>query len=337
MSQRNPFNPQRRQWLRQAALATLAAPLAPGLWAQTRPAAASPRLASTLRIVIPANPAGGWDQTGHALGAALLAVGAAEQVVYENIAGQGGIVGLAQYSERYRNDPNTLMIGGMVLVGAVALHKPALGLEQLQPLARLTSDYLVAAVAANSPIRSIKDLAQALRQDLPSVAIAGGSAGGVDHLFAGMLARAAKAQPQQLVYQPFSGGAGVIEALRSGQAQLGLAGYSEFGNAIAAGQLRALGVSARRSTWDLPALREQGLDAVMANWRGVFTGKGVTAERQAQLLAAIELASGHDSWARNLKSKRWESAWLSGKNLEDFIALELSTAQVMAYLLKLKA
>ena len=63
---------------------------------------------------------GGWDQTGRALGAAL-ACGAADRVEYENLGGKGGTIGLAQFVERHGQDPDALLIGGMVMVGAVAL------------------------------------------------------------------------------------------------------------------------------------------------------------------------------------------------------------------------
>ena len=303
---------------------------------QQQPRARATKLASTLRIVIPANPGGGWDQTGRALGAALVAVGAADQIEYENIGGKGGTIGLAKYAEKYGNDANTLMMGGMVMVGAVALQKPAVDLSHIQPLARLTSDYLVAAVAANSPIKNTKDLADAMRANLRGVPVAGGSAGGVDHIFAGVLARASKANPEDLVYKPFPGGSEVVDALLSGSAAVGLSGYSEFSDAIAAGKLRPIGVSARRSVFGVQAFREQGLDATMANWRGVFTGKGVPAARAAEMLAAVEAATGHESWQRTLKQNRWEPSWLAGKDLSEFMELDLTTARVMVYLLKLK-
>ncbi|RYF64701.1 MAG: tripartite tricarboxylate transporter substrate binding protein, partial [Comamonadaceae bacterium] len=296
-----------------------------------------PKLAGTLRIVIPANPGGGWDQTGRALGAALAAVGAADHIEYENIGGKGGTIGLAKYAEKYGNDANTLLMGGMVMVGAVALQKPAVDLTQIQPLARLTSDYLVAAVAAKSPVKTAKDLAEAMRADLKAVPVAGGSAGGVDHIFAGVLARAAKANPEALVYKPFAGGTEVVDAVISGSAAMGLSGYSEFSDAIAAGKLRAIGVSSRRSAFGLPAFREQGVDATMANWRGVFTGKGVPSARMAEMLSAVEAATLHESWLRTLKSNRWEPSWLTGKDLAEFMELDLTTARVMVYLLKLKA
>lgn len=341
-----PFN--RREILARAAavsaISALGATVAPSAWAQavgTAAARSAPakatKLAGTLRIVIPANPGGGWDQTGRALGAALAGVGAADQIEYENIGGKGGTIGLAKYAEKYGNDPNTLLMGGMVMVGAVALQKPAVDLTQIQPLARLTSDYLVAAVAAKSPIKTAKDLTDAMRADLKSVPVAGGSAGGVDHIFAGVLARAAKASPEGLVYKPFAGGHEVVEAVLSGSAAMGLSGYSEFSDAIAAGKLRAIGVSSRRSAFGLPAFREQGVDATMANWRGVFTGKGVPAARMTEMLTAIEAATAHESWLRTLKSNRWEPSWLTGKDLAEFMELDLTTARVMVYLLKLKA
>lgn len=312
-------------------------------WAQgnpvtPRPAAPkAPKLTTTLRIVIPANPGGGWDQTGRALGAALTAIGAADQVVYENIGGKGGTIGLAKYAEKYGDDANTLLMGGMVMVGAVALQKPAIDMTHIQPLARLTSDHIVAAVAAKSPIKTAKNLTDAMRADLKGVPVAGGSAGGVDHIFAGVLARAAKASPENLVYKPFAGGAEVVEALVSGNAAVGLSGYSEFSDAIAAGKLRAIGVSSRRSAFGVPSFREQGLDAVMANWRGVFTGKNVQPSRAMEMLAAVEAATNHESWLRALKQNRWETSWLSGKDLTEFMDLDLTTARVMVYLLKLKA
>ena len=334
----------RRKALAHAALAATAwTALTPAAWAQASATAArptapkAPKLAGTLRIVIPANPGGGWDQTGRALGVALAAVGAADQIEYENIGGKGGTIGLAKYAEKYGNDANTLLMGGMVMVGAVALQKPAVDMSHIQPIARLTSDYLVAAVAAKSPIKNTKDLADAMRADLRALPVAGGSAGGVDHIFAGVLARASKAKPEDLVYKPFPGGSEVVDALVSGNAAVGLSGYSEFSDAIAAGKLRAIGVSSRRSAFGLPAFREQGLDATMANWRGVFTGKGVPSARMAEMLAAVEAATAHESWLRTLKSNRWEPSWLTGKDLAEFMELDLTTARVMVYLLKLKA
>lgn len=341
------MNLQRRKTLvRTAALASLLTPWSASLLAQanqtnqTSTRSANPkalRLGERLRIFIPANPGGGWDQTGHALGEALQASGAVDLVEYENLGGKGGTLGLARYVEKYSDDPNALLIGGMVMVGAIALQKPAVDLAQVQPLARLTSDYLVAAVPTSSPLRSARDLSAAMQADLRAVPFAGGSAGGVDHMFAGMLARAAKARPETLVYRPFASGTEVANALVAGDAAVGISGYSEFSSALASGKLRAIGISSRKDAFGVPAFREHGLDAAMANWRGVFTGKGTTAARTADMVAAIEQATVHGFWQNTLRQNRWNPSWLTGKNLRDFMELDATTANAMVYLLKLKS
>ena len=321
--------PTRRQWLGYSA-ALLATPLA---------AMANPpqRPGTQLRIVIPANPGGGWDQTGRALGAALIGSGMVDKVIYENIGGKGGTIGLAEYTKRYGNDPNSLLIGGMVMVGALALNKKSAELHQVQALARLTSDYLVVAVPFDSPIANPKALAKAMRENLPALAIAGGSAGGVDHMYAGMLARLSKANAEQLQYKAFPGGNEVLQALLQKQVQVGISGYSELRDALQAGKLRALGVSSRRAMFGIASMRDQGMDAEMSNWRAVFTGKNLPAERIQQLLAAIDHASNQEQWKQALISNNWSSSWQTGKALQEFLEVETSTAQLMTYLLKLKS
>ncbi len=321
--------PTRRQWLGYSA-ALLATPLA---------AMANPpqRLGTQLRIVIPANPGGGWDQTGRALGAALIGSGMVDKVIYENIGGKGGTIGLAEYTKRYGNDPNSLLIGGMVMVGALALNKKSAELHQVQALARLTSDYLVVAVPFDSPIANPKALTKAMRENLPALAIAGGSAGGVDHMYAGMLARLSKANAEQLQYKAFPGGNEVLQALLQKQVLVGISGYSELRDALQAGKLRALGVSSRRAMFGIASMRDQGMDAEMSNWRAVFTGRNLPAERIQQLLAAIDHASNHEQWKQALVSNNWSSSWQTGKALQEFLEVETSTAQLMTYLLKLKS
>jgi putative tricarboxylic transport membrane protein len=303
----------------------------------TRPAAAAGAAAMLpkLRIVIPANEGGGWDQTGRALGAAMVAAGAVAQIEYENVGGKGGTIGLARYVEKYDADPDTLLMSGMVMVGAVALQKPAVDMSRIAPIARLTSDYEVVVVKGDSPIMTAKDLIAKMRSDPANAAIAGGSAGGIDHMFAGILSRAT-GNTAALVYQPFAGGAQVVSAVESGKAIAGISGYSEFSEHIASGKLRAIGVSARNAFMGVPSVRQQGVDADLANWRGVFTGKGVPAARQAVLLEAVRRGVATDAWQKALKRSNWDHYWMEGKDFQSFLELDQSMAGVLTYILKLK-
>jgi putative tricarboxylic transport membrane protein len=225
---------------------------------------------------------------------------------------------------------------GMVMVGAVALQKPAVTMAHVSPVARLTSDYEVVAVKADSPIKTPKDLIAQLRADAANTVIAGGSAGGVDHMYAGMLARVAGASAS-LVYQPHPGGAQVVEALETGKAVAGISGYSEFSDSLASGKLRAIGVSSKHPFQGIASVREQGVDADLANWRGVMTGKKVPPYRKAVLLDAVRRATTHDLWVKTIKRNNWDPYWMAGKDFESFLELDTAMAGPLIYLLKLKA
>jgi putative tricarboxylic transport membrane protein len=300
--------------------------------------AANTELARRLRIFIPANAGGGWDQTGRTLGAALVDCGAVGEVTYINEGGKGGTVGLATYVKDFSNDPDTMLISGVVMLGALARQaKPAYDLKDIQPLARLFNDYLLVVVAGNSKIKTMRDLGDRLRKETADTPLAGGSAGGIDHIFAGGLVRVAKGKPEDLNYLPFPGGVEVIEALVSGKAIAGISGYSEFSDDIASGKLRAIGVSSKRAMFGVPAVREFGLDVEMANWRAVMTGKNVPTPRRREMEAALARALAHGTWQKSLMANRWSSAWLPGDDFASFMEIETATTRLMLYLLKLRA
>ena len=327
----------RRTFLTWMAAAAATSPMAALAQTSAADAVAPVRLGAKLRMVIPANAGGGWDQTGRAMGAALVANGNVDAIDYENVGGKGGVLGLEHYVKNYDGDANAMLMGGMVMVGAVALHKPAVNLSHVSPLARLTSDYMVLVVRGDSPIRTTKDLVALMKTDLRAVPIAGASAGSVDHMFIGRLVRAAPANPAELAYQPFAGGAQVTEAVLSGKAVAAISGYSELKDMLASGKLRAIGVSSRRALYGIPSVREQGLDIDMANWRGLFTGRQVPAARQADMVKALQGAVAHASWQGALKQNRWQSSWMAGSDLVAFLETERAIAEVMVHILKLKA
>ena len=66
----------------------------------------SAQAAAALKMMIPANPGGGWDSTGRALGKALTESGAAASVSYDNKGGAAGVIGLAQFVNGNKGDAN---------------------------------------------------------------------------------------------------------------------------------------------------------------------------------------------------------------------------------------
>jgi putative tricarboxylic transport membrane protein len=303
-------------------------------------APAPPREASNpfqkLRILIPANRGGGWDQTGRALGAALQTAGQAVDVEYENKGGKGGVVGLAHFVGTYGPDPAALMVGGFVMVGSVALNKPAIDLSRVHPVARLTNELLVLVVPANSPYRTLAPFIADLKRDPGGVTIAGGGAGGVDHMCAAMIARAAGIDAGRLSYKPFSSGSEVMAAVGKGQVAAAISGYGELKDSISAGTTRALGVTSRGEAFGIPSMAHQGVPVELINWRGVFAASGLSSEQVARLREVVQRATQHSGWREALQRNNWRPAWLSGTAFEQSLEWDLGMARLLLHLLHLK-
>ena len=197
-----------------------------------------------LKMMIPANPGGGWDQTGRNLAAAMQSAKLVSGVQFDNKGGAAGTIGLAQFVNSAKGDPNAVMIGGMVMVGGIILNKSPVNLSQVTPIARLTSEWEVVVVPAQSPHKTMADLVKALKENPGKVSWGGGSAGGTDHILVGMIAKEVGVNPGKVNYVAFKGGGEAVAAILGGHVTAGVSGVGEFAEQIKAGKMRALAVSA---------------------------------------------------------------------------------------------
>ena len=268
----------------------------------------------SMKFMIPAAPGGGWDQTTRNFSAAMIKAGAIKNAQFENKGGAGGTIGLAQFVNTSKGDGNAIMTGGMVMVGGIILNKSAVNLSMVTPLARLTGEYEVLVVPANSPIKNMKDLTDKLKADPGSVSWGGGSAGGADHILAGMVALAAGVEPSKVNYVPFAGGGEAQASILGGHTTVSIAGYGEYAAQIKAGKLRALGISAdkRVAGIDVPTIKEQGLNVELFNWRGVFGAPGTSDTQKKELLAAIDATVKSAGWKETLVKMDWTDIYLPG-------------------------
>ena len=274
-----------------------------------------------LKVMIPAGPGGGFDQTGRNLGAAMQAAGSVKSVQYDNKGGAGGAIGLAQFITTSKGDPNALFVTGMVTVGATHLNKSPVNLGHLTPVARLTAEAEAIIVPASSPIKNAKDLVAAMKANPGAVSFSGGSAGGTDHILAGLIAKESGVDPGKVNYVAFTSGAEAVAAVLGGQVSAGISGYGEFAQHIKSGRVRAIAVSSgeRVAGTDIPTLKEQGVNVELVNWRGVFGAPGITAEQQKALLAAVEAGVANAKWKETLAKLEWTSYVLTGDAFKSFV------------------
>ena len=272
-----------------------------------------------LKMMIPANPGGGWDQTGRSLAAAMQSAKLVSSVQFENKGGAAGIIGLAQFVNSAKGDPNAVMMGGMVMVGGIILGKSAVNLSQVTPIARLTSEWEVIVVPANSPIKSMADLVKALKENPGKVSWGGGSAGGTDHILAGLIARAVGVDAARVNYVPYKGGGEAIAAILGGHVTVGVSGIGEFAEQVKAGKMRALAQSAPTKVDGIPSLKEQGIDVELGNWRGIFGAPGITTQQRDALVNLVKAATDTPAWKATLEKLGWTPVFLGGDDYKRFI------------------
>ncbi len=277
-----------------------------------------------LKIMAPAAPGGGWDQTARAIQQALTAEKLVRSAQVINVPGAGGTVGIAQFVNNAKGDGNQLMVNGFVMVGAILMNKAPVTLEQVTPIARLTEETQVIVVPANSPIKTAKDLADAVKRDVAKVTFAGGSAGGVDHIMAALFAAAAGADAAKVNYVAFSGGGESLAAILGGKVTAGISGYGEYEGQIKAGKLRAIGVTSpqRLPGVNVPTFKEQGIDLVITNWRSIMAAPGISAEQKKTLSELVEKLAKSTAWKGILKQKGWDDAYLGGDGFVQFLKSE---------------
>lgn len=277
-----------------------------------------------VQLIAPADPGGGWDQTARALGEVLTSEDLVGKAPVENIGGAGGTVGLAALANE--KDPATLMVTGLVMVGAVETNASQSRIEDVTPIARLTEEPLVVVVPSSSPYESVGDLVDAIVKDGAAISVTGGSAGGADHILAGMLVTEAGVDPADvpstLNYIPNSGGGEAVTMLLGGTVQAGISGVGEFAEQVEAGELRALAVSSGELSEllpEVPTLSDEGYDIELTNWRGLLAPPGIDdADREALVELVTELHAS-DAWTKTLADKGWSDAFLVGDEFQEFL------------------
>lgn len=287
---------------------------------------------SSVNVIAPADPGGGWDQTARTIAQVLTSEGLAGKAPVTNIGGAGGTVGLASLATE--KDPMTLMITGLVMVGAVETNESTTRIEDTTPIARLTEEALVVVVPADSEYETLEDLVEAIKNEGAAITVTGGSAGGADHILAGMLLTEAGVPSADmgatLNYIPNSGGGEAVTLLLGGQVAAGISGVGEFVEQIDAGALRALAVSSEDTLSilpDTPTITEAGYDLVLTNWRGIIAPGGISDEDTQRLTELADAFVETDMWKSELETRGWDDAYLSGAEFNSYLETNITEVQ----------
>ncbi|MDV3296208.1 MAG: tripartite tricarboxylate transporter substrate binding protein [Brachybacterium paraconglomeratum] len=283
---------------------------------------------STLTLIAPAAPGGGWDGFAREAQQVLRSASIVNNAQVVNIPGAGGTIGLSQFVGMTGAE-DTLMVTGGVMVGAIALGEGDASFEDVTPVARLADDFAALVVPADSEIQDLDGFLEAWRAAPRGTSIGGGSLGSIDHLLSGRLAQLSGIDPTDLNYIAYSGGGEALNSLLSHTTTAGCSGYNEVSDQIEAGTLRALAISSeeRLPGVDVPTFRELGVDVAMSNWRGFLAAPGVSEEALAEFVAIVTEMRDSAEWQETLTRNDWTDSFLTGEEFEQYIADESDVAE----------
>lgn len=303
-----------------------------------------------LKLVIPAARGSDWDLRARDFGSAMLAAGSVRRLSFDNRRDAGDAA--ANFARESKGDPLVLLVAGPATIGAALRGGAAIGPAQLTPIARLTAEFPVVLVGADSPLRNMVELMARFRSDPGAISWGSGEAGGIANLLVSQLAREAEVPSAKVSLAPL-GAAGNAVAVTGAQLQayvsgtvsgqgasasildrtlasrapgtrffVAIANYPAVLASVRSHRLRALAIASEAKRDGIPTLKEQGLNIVLPDWLGFFAAPGVSKEGEAALAAAVADGAKHATWRQSLRQRNWSPSWLPGPEFGRFVAAE---------------
>lgn len=266
-------------WLGAAAVALLGA--------MTVPAAADyPQ--KPIRLIIPFGQGGATDTVGRMI-ATPLEKALGQSVIVANQPGAGGAVGIASMVQS-RPDGYTMAMGANDSLSTRPLiTESGYTLDDIEPVAMVAGGPIGLAVRGDSPIKTLDDLAAAMKSGA-QVTFSSPGVGTGPHLAAERFARAAGGKAAHIPAE--SVGASMVK-LMSGEVTFVTGTGSNFPARIGEGAegIRVLGIFDETRWKRLPDIatgKEQGYDIVAMQWFGIVAPKGTPEAAVARVASEVE-------------------------------------------------
>ncbi len=293
---------------------------------------------SATECIAPAGAGGGWDFTCRQVGKALYDLEIVPSPVQvTNLSGGGGGVAFAEVVNK-RNSDNSLIVAASSATSTRLAQGayPGNTMDQVRWVGAIGSDYGVIAVSAKSNIDSLPALMDKIKADPSSIAFAGGSAvGGWDHLKVLIATKAAGIDDVRTIkYVAFEGGGEAITQLLGNHVQAFTGDLSEAQAFVASGDIKVLAVLApERLPGDFgkfPTAKEQGIDAVGANWRGFYVPGGMSDDAYGFWVGAIEKVYDSEEWKKVMADNGLMPLNSSGADFQKFVAGQVAATTALS-------
>ncbi|MFC0274613.1 Bug family tripartite tricarboxylate transporter substrate binding protein [Metabacillus herbersteinensis] len=275
---------------------------------------------------VPSGAGGGLDTTGRALSNLFATEGIVDSTItVENNPGGGQVVGTVDFANKEKGNDYKLLIAStpFVLNHIKKEGNSPVSFRDITPIARLVKEYDVLAVPVDSEYQDMESLMSALKADPTSVSFAGGSGpGSFDHLNVIYPSMKAGVDVKGLKYISYDGGGEALTALLGKNADVISSDVSSVYEYVKAGKVKIIGISSPERLEgdyaDIPTYKEQGIDAELTNWRGIYGPEDMSDEAKVYWEEKVAELVATEAWAAEIAKRGWQDGYMAS---EEFIKL----------------
>ena len=275
-----------------------------------------------IQLIVPWGAGGGTDATARII-AALMEKDLKQPINVVNRTGGSGVVG----HDAIARSPADGYTIGMITVEITMMHHvglTALGPTDYAPIGLVNADPAGIHVRVDSPYKNTKDLIAAIKANPGKMKASGTGQGGIWHLAIAGLLKDQGVDPNALPWVPSNGAAPGLQDMVAGGVDVVPCSIPEARAMIDAGKVRALSIMDANPPAlypNVPTLqKELGSNWAMAAWRVIAAPKGIPADVQKTLGAALKKVYDSKEYKDFMASRGFGVVWADAEGTVKFMA-----------------
>ena len=278
----------------------------------------------SVEIIVGSGPGGGADITGRLMQKQFqekLLTDVATSVV--NKTGGGSTLSFI-YLNQHPGDAHYIALTLQPMITGPLMIADQIKYTDMTPLAHLINEYVGFGVRPDAPYKTGRDVIERLKKDPKSLSIGLSTAlAGSNHLATVLALKAAGVDIKKLRVVVVKGSTEAVAGVMGGHLDIAAGSAAGMMPFIESGKLHGIAVSGPKRLGgafaNVPTWKEQGVDSVYANWRGVVGPKGMTAPQIAYWDGVFAKLAQMPEWRDELARLLQDPVYLNSRDTQKYL------------------